>query len=323
MNSQTSLSENTITFGKYKNSTLETILKDRSYCSWLLQQDWFRNNYAYLYNRVKEYDPRVYFLKPYEGESESFLDHYMYFNMVPIEELKIVITNEEEICYAYYLKMIQEFKIKILERLDTDNPYNIKAPSRWLKRFETETELKRETFKIFLASYGLPNIPYIVEAIKKEGGIEYKGAQSFNIAKKRSEDQEKYWENILKEKYGEDLGTQFKYEKCIFDFLNISTSTIFECKLGMKDFSEEQHKKYLITLDKYRIIYLIGYDCVVYIDMKEIYTIDKEKYDLYLIKIPFMKTPSQFDNIIKDFNVIEIKELSILFGTKQLREIHP
>ena len=61
----------------------------------------------------------------------------------------------------------------------------------------------------------------VKEDIKKEGGIEYKGAKSFLIAKKNSQNQENFWEQILKEKYGEDIGTQFKYENCIFDFINI------------------------------------------------------------------------------------------------------
>ena len=49
------LSIETITFGKYKNGTLQDILKDRSYCIWLLQQEWFSTNYEYQYNKVKSH----------------------------------------------------------------------------------------------------------------------------------------------------------------------------------------------------------------------------------------------------------------------------
>ncbi|MBZ5782277.1 hypothetical protein, partial [Klebsiella aerogenes] len=74
------------------------------------------------------------------------------------------------------------------------NPFDIKAPSSWLKDFEKKTELNRDVFKEFLASYSLPNIPYIIEDIKKVGGIEYKGAKSFIIAKNNSLKQEEFWE---------------------------------------------------------------------------------------------------------------------------------
>ena len=40
------------------------------------------------------------------------------------------------------------------------------------------------------------------------------------------------------------IGTQFKYQKCIFDFICIPKITIYECKLGLKDFNEEQFKTF-------------------------------------------------------------------------------
>ena len=310
-----SLNSETITFGKYKNGSLQQVLKDRSYCTWLLQQDWFQNNYEYLYNRVKEYDPLSYFFqKPPQNENEGLLETYKFFHLLPVDEIKLPLTEEDKKCYSYYIKMITELKTKIQERSDTDNPYDIKAPSKWLQRFEKDSGLKRSDFKDFINSYELPNIPYIIERIKKEGGIEYKGAQSFKIAKKRSLDQEAHWEKILKDKYGEDLGTQFKFEKCIFDFINISTNTIFECKLSLRDFNSEQHNKYILTLNKYRIIYIIGYDCVINMEQKVILTSDVDKYQLYLIKIPTLSNPTKFDELIKKFDIVEVEDLSTVFG---------
>lgn len=303
------LSSDTITFGKYKHNTLHQVLKDRTYCTWLLQQKWFQINYEYLYNRVKEYDPHTYFFKKPNNDAEGFLESYKFFNLKPIEEIKLSLTDDEKKCYSYYIQMITELKEKILERTEEDNKYNIKAPTRWLKRFEKETELKRETFKEFLASYDLPNVPYLVERIKKEGGIIYNGAQSFKIAKKRSEDQEAFWERILKNKYGEDLGTQFKYNECIFDFIHIPKNIIFEVKLGLKDMDKKQYKKYKLALEKYKIIYLIGYDCVINMEKEEIYTTQGAKYELYQMKILDMKGPSQFDQCIQNFNIIEIDDL--------------
>ena len=312
-----SLNLDTITFGKYKNGTLQQVLKDRPYCIWLLQQDWFKNNYEYLYNRVNEYNPLFFFLQEPPNDSDRFLDKYEFFNLTPVDELKLLLTEDEKKCYSYYLKMVSELKNKIEHRINTDNPYDIKAPCKWLQNFEKDCILKRSVFKDFINSFDLPNIPYIIERIKKEGGIEYKGAQSFNIAKKRSLEQEDYWEKILKEKYGEDLGTQFKYEKCIFDFINISTNTIFECKLSLKDFNSDQHNKYILTLDKYRIIYLIGYDCVINMERKIILTSDVDKYKMYQINIPYMNNPTEFDQLIKDFDIIEVEDLSTIFGNSK------
>ena len=58
------LTENDITFGKYKDLTLTELLKDREYCGWLLKQDWFERQYEYLYNRVKMYVPIDFFVTP-------------------------------------------------------------------------------------------------------------------------------------------------------------------------------------------------------------------------------------------------------------------
>lgn len=308
------LSIDTITFGKYVNKSLEDVLKDRSYCKWLLQQDWFQTSYEYLYNRVNEYDPKIYFLNPIEIEGD-FICSYTYFNLTPVDEVQLELNEKERICYIYYLRMISELKEKIKDGIKNgnSNPFDIKAPVNWLKRFEKETGLTRDDFKFFINSYELPNIPYIVKDIKKEGGIEYLGADSFNIAKKRSLEQEAYWEEILKSKYGEDICFQFKYENCIFDMLLISSNTIFECKLNLENFNEEQHRKYKLILDKYRIVYLIGKDCVVNIEDKAIYTNDEMKYSIYQSRIPTMKKASKFDKLIKDFSIQCVEDLTTLF----------
>jgi len=307
------LSTETITFGKYKNGTLNQVLKDRSYCDWLLKQDWFITSYEYLYNRVKTYNPLDYFIYPDIEETtadKTFLQTYKYFRLVPVNELKLPIgdlTDEEKICYSFYIKTVEDLKNKIISN-PIENKYNIKAPVKWLQNFEKNTQLNRNVFKTFIDSYNLPNITYIVEDIKKEGGIQYKGAQSFQIAKKLSLEQEHFWEQLLKNKYGESLGTQFQYENCIFDFINISTNTIFESKLGIKDWNEKQHAKYILTLDKYTIIYLIGYDCIINMKHKHIYTTNPSKYNTYLSHIT-LKKQTLFDKIIENFQIISITDL--------------
>ena len=100
-------------------------------------------------------------------------------------------------------------------------------------------------------------------------------------------------------------------------FLNISTQTIFECKLGLKDFDEAQHTKYKIVLKEYRIIYLISRDCVIEMEKNCIYTTNPDKYQLYLVNIPTMKNTSYLDELIQEFDIVEIEDLSTLFGLKQ------
>lgn len=306
--SSNELDINLITFGKYKNKYLKDILKDRSYCKWLLEQDWFLN-YEYLFNQINNYDPLSFFIVE-KSSSENFVDSYKFFNLKKIEELEIELSESEKICYNFYLKTINELKEKIVKNT-SENQYDIKCPTKWLQNFEKETGIKRDEFKSFINSYELPNITNIIEDIKKEGNIEYKGAKSFLIAKKNSENQEMFWEYILKEKYGDQISTQFKYENCIFDFINISSNIIYECKLGLKDFNEEQYDKYLLTLNKYKIIYLIDRDCIIDVESQVIYTLSSsfQKYLFYQINIHLLPKPSKFDELIVDYDIIEIENL--------------
>lgn len=309
------LTNESINFGKYKGKTLGYVLKDRKYCMWLKGEDWFQESHTYLYNRIIEYNPRPYFLSGSGGECKEFLSDYEFFNLKEVDEVELPLSDTEKSCYTFYLDMIEDLKSRIYARLEDEeeNPYDIKAPVRWLKKFEKECGIPRIEFKEFLSAYDLINIPYIVERIKKEGGIEYKGAKSFLIAKERSLDQEKWWETLLKKKYGESLTVQYVFEKCIFDFLNIDTQTIFECKLGMKDFCEDQHRKYNIVLEKYRIIYLIGKDCVIDMERRKIFTTDPDKYEKYFIRV---SKPSYLDLLIveQEFETVKVEDLSVLFG---------
>ena len=319
MEEKKDLNLNYITFGKYKDRDLNELLKDRKYCIWLIEQDWFKESYEYLYNSLKNYNPQSYFFPKSKINDENIGDdiigNYKYFNLTSIDELEIKLTEKENFCYLFYLKMLNKIKNDIQNNilLQKKNPFDIKAPSKWLKILEEEGKdlnIKREDFKEFMSCYELQNIPFIIEDIKKLGGLEYKGAKSFTIAKKRSSDQEKYWETIIKKKYNDTIGTQFKYEKCIFDFICIPKNTIYECKLGLKDFNEEQFNKYQSTLSKYNILFLIGTDCVINIDLETIYTNNIEKYILYQCQIPLLKNISKFDELIFDFDIYEIEDLS-------------
>ena len=152
--SKEKLDINTITFGKYKGKTLEIMLKDRTYCSWILQEEWFEKNYEYLYNRVLEYQPRQFFLKERNNTASdlTFIEKYTYFNLKSLEELEIQLSENEILCYTFYLSLIEELKQKIIYRIEKlkENCFDIKAPTKWLQKFEKETNLKRDDFKDFM-----------------------------------------------------------------------------------------------------------------------------------------------------------------------------
>lgn len=307
-----SINENIITFGKYKGETLEKLLLKPDYCKWLLKQDWFEKNHPYLYNKIKNYDVKKYFFKPIKKIEEKdpilkFVNNFSYFHTFPSKKLEIYLSDDHIKCYIFYRKIIDSLKNDILDNLTL----NIKAPTSWLKKFEEKTGLKREIFKDFLESYDLANITTIIEKIRESGGFEYKGAKSFKIAKERSENQEKYWEKILKFFYGDDISSQLPFDVNRFDFIRLKAKIIYECKLSLKDFNEDQYNRYIKAADKdFTIIYLIDKDCVIDIATKIIFTIDTEKYHKYFQTI---KYPSLFDKLIKNFQIIKINFIEDYF----------
>lgn len=314
MSNKSPINENTITFGKFKGLTLQKLLRDRKYCTWFLKHKDFAKKYSYIYKTISEYNPRQFFVKlpEYDINSNlgsdilSFFENYHFFNLTPPEELKCNLSEQDMVCYRFYLDMIQNLKDRIIDNCT----YDIKAPVRWLKTFEKTHELSRDIFKEFLYAHDLPNIPYIVEDIKKMGGVEYKGARSFIIAKERSVKQEKYWGDLLREKYGENIAGQYQYQNCIFDNIHINNSTLYECKLGLKDFNEDQHRKYTVTLGTFKMVYLVDRDCVIKVSEKVLYTTNVEKYTLYISEVPNLKNPSKFDLVLEDFSVKKVENIS-------------
>lgn len=311
---------NLITFGKFENRYLKDMLRDRKYCQWLIDQEWFKTNYEYLYNSIKNYNPQEFFFPPEkekvkeEDVTFSFMNDYKYFNLFTLNEAeaKVKLEDKEKKCYIFYLDMIANLKKRVEVRIVAGerNPYDIKAPVKWLQQFEKDIQIPRDEFKEFLYAYDLPNITTIVEDIRKEGGLDYNGGKSYKIGKKRSVDQENFWEVLLKRKYGENISCQYKYLNCIFDFLHIPGNTIYECKLALKDFNEEQFVKYESVMNRFNIIYLIGYDCVVNMDLETIYTTDLTKYVVYQCNIPTLKVKSKFDDIIFNYDIAEVEDFT-------------
>jgi hypothetical protein len=307
----TKLEEDTINFGKYRNCKLSTVLRDRKYCAWVLEQDWFKTQYEFLYNRIATYDPKKFFIKPNSlpiTTVEDFLNNYTYFNLTPLEKLEIELSEEERRCYTEYLKIIESFKVKITNN-KADNPYDIKAPSAWLSKLEKDTGLRREVFKEFLQAYELPNIPYIIQDIKQMGGIDYKGAKSFLIAKTNSLKQEEFWGTVLKKYYGDEITIQHVLGNCIFDFLNKRKKILYECKLNLKDFNEKQFNEYrTATQNSFSLVYLIGEHTIIDISAKTIHSTAPEKL------FSKIKDGDFFLELLKTFSVEKINNIQEYFS---------
>jgi hypothetical protein len=257
LNIKMSLSLTDITFGKYKGLPLERMLRDRGYCKWYLAQEKFKTMNEFVYNKIAEYSPLSFFM----NTQLPVPDRYFNMHVPPL----ITLNETDEKCYAYYIELMGCIKEKIAKNIEAkkEKIYDIKAVVNWLNEFEKRYELSRDIFKEFIQAYELPNITTVIEEIKALDGIKYNGAKAYIIAKENSLKQEEFWTGLLKAKYGEEINVQFIFEKCIFDCVNIKQNIIYECKIGIKDFDENQYKKYMLTLDKYKLVYLIGYDTIV------------------------------------------------------------
>ena len=317
------LKVDTITFGKYKGQALETLLRDRQYCGYLMTQDWFTDSYTYLSSRISAYDPLPSFIGDVSPKGSTlFVDVYPFFRLLPLEEVRsclpLALTSVEGKCYVWYREAVLSLKTKIQDRLSSgvDDPYNIKTPPKYLQKFEKDTGLIRDDLQAFLSSFDLRNITLIIEDLKKEAGIDFKGAKGFLIARERSMKQEKFWSKILKEMFGDHLSEQFKLENCKFDFINIKTSTVFEAKLGFKDFNEKQYTKYKLILNKFRIVYLIAESTIIDLNNKVIYTTDYGFVIEHQVNIPLNDKATYLDEAIFDFDIEPVS--SVEEGLKRL-----
>ena len=86
------LKNDTITFGKYKNKTLSDVLKDRSYCKWLIKQEWYKPLSYFIYDLDEE-----------KEENNNFLHQYEFFRLKILDDvsLNLNLTETEKKCYEY------------------------------------------------------------------------------------------------------------------------------------------------------------------------------------------------------------------------------
>ena len=329
-----SLTEEMITFGKYKGKTLDVVLRDRGYCNWLVSScPDFAIKYEYLYNRINNYDPLPQFLNPPQLTGE-FVQDYRFFHLRMVDDVTLPLTHLDRTIYNWYRSQVFSLRDQIISRISNKDPspYGIKAPTRLKKDFSTKTGLDGKQLDEMLNAYELPNIISIVmRDIKKEAGVEYKGGNAFVIAKQRSEDQEAFWETVLKEAYDEDIGAQFSLESCIFDFIHIKSKSIFECKLGFTEFNKAQFDKYQQTLQGYSMIYLVGnndrdirkkheHDYIIDVNSRKIYVLEEVMADLqtYVLNVHMLTKPSYLDHMLRDFEVIPLKSIDGLSISKAL-----
>lgn len=311
-----------LTFGQYKGIIVEDVcFQDKQYCQWFVYKSDLPLRYPFIANFMKSFlesNPFKIKKERFEAgiEPEIFINRYCYFFLpelkeIPLSSLIIDFKDEEKVCYNFYKKVMNNFKNQIIERVI--EPFNVKLPKNWLKNFEDETKLSRDVLKEFLSRRNLPPITLILEEIKLLGGIEYKGNNGFKIATERSKTQEAFWEVLLKKYFKDEITIQHKFENCIFDFLNAKTKVLYECKLGLKDFNEKQYIKYKIALDNsFKIVYLIGEDCIVHVHDKKIFTSNQIKYKIYFAT----KKKTKLDLIIENFEIIELKNIENYFIEK-------
>ncbi len=307
------LTETTITFGKYKNSKLDKLLMDIPYCEWLLKQTWFITNHSFLYNSIKNYFPSEIFNLPRNMPKNITYDNYPYFFLKHPNTVKNL-SKTDSLCYSYYFILVESLKksIRKNEENNLENKFDLKAPSGYLKKFEQTTGLSKDVFNQFLIKYRLANILKIFETIKSFGNLSFNGNKGFLIAKQNSRKQEAYWKNHLKQVFGENLADQFKYQNNIFDFVSIKYRLIFECKLGIKDFCMEQYQKYS-SIKGYSIIYLVGYDTIIDMENFTIYTTNELSSCLFTGK-------TTFEQLLINFQTIKITENEIVKTIQKMLE---
>ena len=54
---------------------------------------------------------------------------------------------------------------------------------------------------------------------------------------------------------------------------------------------------------------MIGKDCVINIDLETIYTTNIREYLLYQVNIPLLNSPTKLDEMIFDFDIVEIENI--------------
>ena len=148
-----------LTFGKYKNKTIQDIFKiDKQYIKWLCSQTWFHDNYSELYtisveelgkcNPVINHDKFIVYTDgacPNNGNSKarsSIGIHFSEKNSVKIEDVGSALNlakhsnNYAEMSAIYEsLRLIKEKDIKLPIELYTDSTYCRSILLEWYEKW--------------------------------------------------------------------------------------------------------------------------------------------------------------------------------------------
>jgi hypothetical protein len=90
-------------------------------------------------------------------------------------------------------------------------------------------------------------------------------------------------------------------------------NTLYECKLGLKDYNQEQFEKYKKATG-FQFIYLIGTDCVVDMNRKKLYSTVPEKYSSKILQEKGSKKKLNFlEETVCSFSVVPLTKIEDAF----------
>jgi len=148
-----------LTFGKYKNKTIQEIFKlDKQYINWLCSQPWFHENHKQLYQlsleQIGEYKPVINHDKfivytdgacPNNGSSKALSSigiHFSEKNPIKIDDVGLALNreihsnNNAEMTAIYEcFRLIKEKEIKLPIVLYTDSKYCISILLEWYEKW--------------------------------------------------------------------------------------------------------------------------------------------------------------------------------------------
>jgi len=162
------------------------------------------------------------------------------------------------------LQEIRSMKKEVLTGRD-----RISLPTSYTKPFG------KKKFRKCMLKYDLENPTLICQNIRNMLGVPTSVCDNFKKAKENSQTHENYWHEYLKYKHS-DIIPQYCYKDCRLDFISKTDKTIYECKLSIIYYNDNQHEKYKKRFPNYKIKYLFGSNCMYRVlDNKKIFYIDE------------------------------------------------
>jgi hypothetical protein len=125
----------TVSFGRYKGESVETLMKDTQYVGWLLNQPWFPKKYPALFKTIGHYlsvTPPVP-IPVEENLNQSFSRQYLKWAMwitgvyETLEKVDVTeLSPADLMCYTFYNDIAREMRA-VIERDRKASPESIEA----------------------------------------------------------------------------------------------------------------------------------------------------------------------------------------------------